>query len=50
VCQKVRVSGKECTDLASSKDKKLGGRQRRTWKGTIREEALKEGKTQTGVK
>lgn len=50
VCLKIRISGKWCTGLESSKDKKLGGRWRRTWKGTVREEALEESKTQSGVK
>jgi hypothetical protein len=50
VCLKIRTVGKECTGLESSEDRKLGGRLRRTWKGTIREEHLKEGKMQSGVK
>lgn len=49
VCLKIRISGKGCSGLESSEDKKLGGRWR-TWKGTVREEALKESKTQSGVK
>jgi len=49
-CLKIRISGKGCTGLESSKDQKLRGRWRRSWKGTVREQALKESKAQSEVK